>query len=83
MTGFREAVTVPTVSGWASGMQTMPGGDLAAGMRLVGMSGFSLTDLAGMDDVTVVGILDRLMARGRCGIGAAERYVAREDPRAS
>jgi hypothetical protein len=47
-------------------------------MRLVSMSGFSLVDLASMDDLTVADILDGLTARGRCGIGAKERYVARD-----
>jgi hypothetical protein len=60
-------------------MRTTPGGDLEAGMRLVGMSGFSLTDLASMDDFLIAGILDGLTARGRCGIGAEQRYVARQD----
>jgi hypothetical protein len=59
-------------------MQTAPGGDLETGMRLISMSGFSLADLASMDDLAVVGILDELTARGRCGIGAKERYVARD-----
>jgi hypothetical protein len=59
-------------------MQTRPGGDLEAGMHLVSMSGFSLTDLASMDDMTVADILDGLTARGRCGIGAEERYVAQQ-----
>ena len=67
---------MPTVSGGASGTQTMPRGDLETGMRLVGMSDISLADLASMDDLTVAGILDKLTARGRCGIGAEERYVA-------
>jgi len=70
---------VPIVSGGASGMQMMPDGDLETGMRLVSMSGFSLTDLASMDDLAVAEILDRLTARGRCGIGAEQRYVARAD----
>jgi hypothetical protein len=69
---------VPTVSGGASGMRP-PGGDLETGMALIGMSAFSLTDLADLDDVTVAGILDGLAARGRCGIGAEERYVAGDD----
>jgi hypothetical protein len=60
-------------------MQTMPDDDLETGIRLVSMSGFSLTDLASMDDLTVIGILDGLTARGRCGIGAEQRYVARQD----
>jgi hypothetical protein len=60
-------------------MQTVPGGDLEAGMRLVSMSGFSLADLASMDDLTVADILDGLTARGRCGIGAEQRYVANQD----
>jgi hypothetical protein len=47
-------------------------------MRLVSMSGFSLADLASMDDMTVADILDRLTARGRCGIGPEERYVAQQ-----
>jgi hypothetical protein len=55
----------------------MSGGDLETGMRLVSMAGISLADLAGMDDLTVADILDGLTARGRCGIGAEERYVAR------
>jgi hypothetical protein len=59
----------------------MPGGDLETGMRLVSMSGFSLAGLAGMDDGAVAEILDGLIARGRCGIGADERYVA-NDPNA-
>jgi hypothetical protein len=66
------------VSGGASGTQTIPGGDLETGMRLVSMSGFSLADLASMDDLTVADILDGLMVRGRCGIGAEERYVAKD-----
>jgi hypothetical protein len=70
---------VPTVSGGASGTRMMPGGDLETGMRLVGMSGFSLADLASLDDLTVADILGGLTARGRCGIGAEQRYVARED----
>jgi hypothetical protein len=67
------------VNGGASGKQTMPGGDLETGMRLVRMSGFSLADLARMDDLTVADILDGLTARGRCGIGAERRYVANQD----
>jgi hypothetical protein len=59
-------------------MQTMVGGDLETGMCLVRISGFSLADLAGMDDLTVADILDGLTARGRCGIGAEERYVAND-----
>jgi hypothetical protein len=55
----------------------MSGGDLETGMRLVSMADMSLADLAGMDDLTIAGILDGLTARGRCGIGAEERYVAR------
>ena len=69
---------VPTVSGGVSGMQAMPGGDLEAGMRLVSMSGISLANLASMDDLTVADILGGLTARGRCGIGAEERYVAQQ-----
>lgn len=46
--------------------------------RLVGMAAFSLTDLAGLDDVTVAEILDELTARGRSGVGAEERYVAQQ-----
>jgi hypothetical protein len=69
---------VPTASGGASGMQTMPGGDFETGMRLVGMSGLSLADLASMDDLTIAEILDGLTARGRCGIGAEKRYVAKD-----
>lgn len=60
-------------------MQKVPGGDLEAGMRLVSMSGFSLADLASMDDLTLADILDGLTARGRCGIGAEQRYVANQD----
>jgi hypothetical protein len=56
----------------------MSGSDLETGIRLVSMSGFSLVDLAGMDDLTVADILDGLTARGRCGIGAEERYVAKD-----
>jgi hypothetical protein len=59
----------------------MSGGDLETGIRLVSMSGFSLADLAGMDDLTVADILDGLTARGRCGIGAEERYVAKDGSR--
>jgi hypothetical protein len=69
---------VPTESDGASGMRTMPGGDLETGMRLVGMSGLSLVDLARMDDLAIADILDGLTARGRCGIGAEERYVAKD-----
>lgn len=69
---------MPTVSGGASGTQTLPRGDHETRMRLVSMSGFSLVDLASMDDLTVADILDGLTARGRCGIGAKERYVARD-----
>lgn len=47
-------------------------------MRLVDISGFSLADLARMDDLTVADILGGLTARGRCGIGAEERYVAKD-----
>jgi hypothetical protein len=68
---------VPIVSGGASGMQTMSGDDLKVGMRLVSMSGVSLADLASMDDLSVADILGGLTVRGRCGIGAAERYVAK------
>lgn len=60
-------------------MRTMPGDDLETEIRLADMSGFSLVDLAGMDDFTIVGILDGLTARGRCGIGAEQRYVANQD----
>jgi hypothetical protein len=67
------------VSGGARGMQTLPDGALETGMRLVRMSGFSLAELADMDDLTVTDILDGLTARGRCGIGAEQRYVARQD----
>jgi hypothetical protein len=59
----------------------MPCGDLEAGMRLISMSGFSLTDLSNMDDSAVADILGGLMTRGRCGIGAEERYVARDGER--
>ena len=69
---------MPTVSGGERGTQTIPRGDLKTGMRLVSMSGFSLADLASMDDSTVADILDGLTARGRCGIGAEERYVAKD-----
>ena len=72
---------MPTASGGANGMRMMPGGDLETGMRLVGMSGISLADLASMNDLTIVGILDELTARGRCGIGAEERYVAQQPGR--
>ena len=56
----------------------MSGGDLETGIRLVDISGFSLADLARMDDLTVADILGGLTARGRCGIGAEERYVAKD-----
>jgi hypothetical protein len=59
-------------------MQAMPGGDLNIGMRLASMSGISLADLASMDDLTVADILGGLTVRGRCGIGAKERYVAQQ-----
>jgi hypothetical protein len=67
---------VPIVSGGGK----MPGGDLKTEIRLADMSGFSLVDLAGMDDLTIADILDGLTARGRCGIGAEQRYVANQDP---
>lgn len=70
------------VSGGGSGMRTMPGGDLETEIRLADMSGFSLVDLAAMDDLTIADILDGLTARGRCGIGAEQRYVANREPTA-
>lgn len=56
----------------------VPSGDLETGMRLVRLSGFSLSDLAALDDLTVAVILAGLTARGRCGIGAKARYVAKD-----
>lgn len=73
---------MPTATSEANGMRTMPSSDLETGMRLAGMAGLSLADLASMDDCAVAGILDGLTARGRCGIGAEERYVANRDPNA-
>jgi hypothetical protein len=61
-------------------MRTTPADDLETGIRLADMSGFSLVDLACLDDFTVADILDGLTARGRCGIGAEQRYVANRDP---
>lgn len=60
-------------------MRAMPDGAPGTGIRLADMAGFSLIDLADMDDFTVAGILDGLIARGRCGIGAEQRYVANSD----
>jgi hypothetical protein len=76
---LRRAATVLVVSGERSGMRTMPSGAPETGIRLADISGFSLIDLANMDDFSVADILDGLIARGRCGIGAEQRYVANRD----
>lgn len=73
---------MPVANGGESGIRTMPVDVLETEIRLADMSRFSLVDLADMDDLTIAGILDGLTARGRCGIGAEQRYVANQDPRA-